>query len=125
LANADWMRNNLESLTVKNKIFSHELEELHKLPEPIALEARSLGYIANNEIVVRIASAQPVPVFTADPGTMVVYQKDSSLNDVEIKGIAMVMTCITGLAMLVLYIFTSGKRQPLQRATLAHDESRV
>lgn len=125
LASADWMRDNLENLSDKNSIFNHELDDLHTLPEPIALEARSLGYVAHNEIVVRMSSAQPIQVFSANPGQLVIYKKDPSLQDVEIKGIAIAMTIITGLTILVLKLFASRKWRPDHRASLAHDASRA
>jgi len=125
LASSDFMWENLGNLSSKNKAYARELDNLHRLSDPIALEARSLGYVASDEVVVRMPVAQLGSVATANPGGLVVYKKNPVLKDADIKYIAIATTIIISLTALGLNFYRSWKLRSVHRASLAQDASRT
>lgn len=124
-SSADAMRVNLGALTETNAKYARELERLHTLPETTALEARSLGYIADDEKVVRLPAAVTALVPAPNPGNLVIYIKDPLLQDAGIKHFSAFITVMATLAALVLKFLVADKWRPDHRASLAHDASRT
>jgi hypothetical protein len=119
------MRENLGALIETNAMYARELEQLHNLPESTALEARSLGYIAEDEKVVRLPAASSALVPAPIPGTLVIYIKDPLLLDADIKRFSAFITVMAALSALVLKYLLADRWRPGHRASLAHDASRT
>ena len=124
-SSADAMRENLGQLTEKNSKYAQELEHLHSLPESAALEARSLGYIADNEMVVRMPSATHALVPSPNPGRLVIYLKNPTLRDDSIKQLSIFITIMATVTALLLKFLLADKWRLDQRASLTHEASRT
>jgi hypothetical protein len=117
------MRQNLEVLSSMNAAYTDELSGLQSRPEATALEARSLGYLSDDETAVRL-SVIPEREAPPSPGTRLSYQSTSIMSDARIKevaGLAMLVAMIAGL--LIKY---AAPRSPKyrQRDILVQDASR-
>jgi len=92
---------NLEKLTSLNLIYQEQLAYVYNNPEALALQARSLGYLAPTEVVLRleknlVSNASKVP----DTGRSLVYVPEPSLTNAQAAEIALV----AGLGFLVLLL---------------------
>lgn len=116
------MRLNIESLSAVNAKLADELEGLQRHPEKIALEARSLGYLADNETAVRLpVQAQ---IVMQSPGKRLYYQASPVLSDSAIKklaGYAMLAVLVAGCCVRLGVRRGSGRSQ---RDILDHRASR-
>jgi hypothetical protein len=121
----DLMRGNLGILAEKNANFTRELDALHTLPESISLEARSLGFIANDETVIRIPSNPESPPESPAAGEMVVYRRQPSMMDADVKKVSIFVTMVATLAAFALRLLVSNKLPPDHRASLVHEASRT
>jgi hypothetical protein len=124
-SSADAMRVNLDQLTGMNTMYALELDQLHSLPESTALEARSLGYIADNEMVVRMTAASPESVPSPNPGRLVIYSKDPALRDISIKRLSILMTVLASVAVLGMKFLLADKWRTGHRASLTQEASRT
>lgn len=94
-ASAGRMGRNIAELQSINTAYTLEWEAMSALPESSALEARSLGYLAVDEVAIRLSvpSSEPSP---ASPGDRLVHEPVTVLDEASIRKIA------AGLALLVL-----------------------
>ncbi len=88
-ARAGYMRENLSSLESTNNSARARMESMQSDPEVLTLEARSLGYVREGEVVVRLGFPEG-PVFTRDPGTLIPFLVPQGIPDSKLKTIAIV-----------------------------------
>lgn len=78
------MRENLETLESLNAEAAARRDAALSDPEALALEARSLGYVEPDKVVVRLGF--PAPSRPArDPGTLVPYTRPRGMADTQMK----------------------------------------
>jgi cell division protein FtsB len=124
-SSADAMRENLDRLTDMNTMYALELDQLHSLHESTALEARSLGYIADNEIVVRMPTSSLESLPSPNPGHLVIYLKEPALRDIGIKRLSILLTAFASVAILVMKLLLADKWRTDHRASLTQEASRT
>jgi len=123
-AAAERMQRNLTVLSSLNADYSAEWEGLRTRPEATVLEARSLGYLADNEVAVRLAVTQD-RAEPPSPGSRLSYEPDIIVSEPRIKqlaGIAALVAAIVGLT-IRLKPWNGQKRR--QREILAHVAART
>jgi hypothetical protein len=79
---------NLASLEELNAAYSQLWQALRADPDSIALEGRSLGYLAQNEVALRL-SIKPSPAAPSGPGERIVYLPRQSMSDLDAKILAL------------------------------------
>ena len=117
------MQNNLDSLAMVHAGLAVQLESLQNQPEATAMEARSLGYLADDETAIRLPAA-PDDSVPPSPGMRLSYQADTIMTDASIKevsSLAMLATVILGMVLKTTSLRGSGGRQ---RDILSHEASR-
>lgn len=117
------MRNNLETLVALHDSFATEWEALQTVPEMTALEARSLGYIAADETVVRtsLPAAAPTP---PSPGKRIAFEPGAGVAVSRIQELSAIAALATMVAALGARLLKArGSRN--QREILLHDASRT
>jgi len=123
-AAAERMQRNLTVLSSLNAGYAAEWEGLRTRPEATVLEARSLGYLADDEVAVRLALTQERSD-PPSPGTRLSYEPAIMISEPRIKqlaGIAALVAVIVGLA-LRLKPWHGLKHR--QREILAHAAART
>jgi len=95
------MKDNLASLETLHGEALANLESARSDPETLALQARSLGYVTEGEVVVRVgfpeSGSQP-----RDLGALVPYVAPKGRDDTELKTISMVAAlCAFFISLLV------------------------
>lgn len=118
------MQENLSALSSLNSSYMSVWEALNGSPEAIALEARSLGYIAHNETVVRLPDAAG-PVVPPSAGKRLEYEPHAMLSEAGAKAIALIAAFVT--AVLCLGVRLVRRRGPSmrQRDILSHEALRT
>jgi hypothetical protein len=94
------MRKNLTDLESLNSMYSREWDVLRTSAETTALESRSLGYLAENEVVIRLSIADE-PVVPPTAGSRISFEPESLMIEKTIKHSALFITLfsiITGIA---------------------------
>ncbi len=102
------MRRNIDDLARRNERYAAELEGLRNASEPTALEARSIGYLAADEVAVRL-SLEPEPAVPAEAGRLLEYTGASALAEARIKDIAAMAGMVVLLAGLALRAARSAR----------------
>jgi hypothetical protein len=82
------MAENLASLEELNAAYSQRWQALRADPDSIALEGRSLGYLAQDEVALRL-SLKPSPAVPSGPGERIVYLPRASMSDLDAKILAL------------------------------------
>lgn len=85
------MRKNLVNLVSLNSMYAKEWEVLRTNPDSTALEARSLGYLAGNEIAIRL-SVDTTTVAPPTAGFRISFEPDSILAEKNIKNYALLVS---------------------------------
>lgn len=118
------MRTNLEQLASMNKSFADEWETLSTDYEATILEARSMGFIADDETVVRLAGASRKPN-PASPGERLSYEPEPLCTEAFIKELSAVAALVA--AVLGLFLRLGEGKRPLkrQREILTQEASRT
>lgn len=117
------MRDNLRSLEALHESFATEWAALESVPEMTALEARSLGYIAGDEVVVRMPFAA-TPPSPPSPGNRISFEPHvpvSVSRIQELSAMAAMATMVVSLGVKLL----SGRGARHQREILVHEASRT
>jgi len=87
------MQSNLVNLEYLNSTFSKEWDILQKSSEITALEARSLGYLAENEVAIRLSIGDG-PDSPSSAGFRISFEPDSLMTENSIKNIALFLTAL-------------------------------
>jgi len=113
------MRRNASELSSLNARYSAEWESLRTESEAAVLEARSLGYLADDEVAVRLSVGTPdfVP---PTAGERLSYQPQSVLSERRIKEIAALAGLLTVVAGMAIRL-----AKPRQREILTQEASRT
>lgn len=103
------MRENLNNLENLNATYANDWEILRTNPDAIVLEARSLGYIAGNEIAIRL-SVSDEPAVPDSAGTRISFNSESLLAEKKIKDIALLVGLFSAIVVFALRL----KKLPLK-----------
>ena len=116
------MRRNVSVLQSINTAYTVEWEAMSDLPESSALEARSLGYLAIDEVAIRLSvpNAEPRP---ASPGERLVYEPVALIDEGSIKEIAAGVALLALVAGMALRLRKPAERH--QREILVQEASRT
>ena len=99
--NVGRMRENLASLEALHEEARARLESVQSDPDTLALEARSLGYVKEGEVVVRVGFPEGEPSHE-NLGTLIPCVAPSGKKDAEIKSISIVAAlCAFFLSLMV------------------------
>lgn len=117
------MQSNLRSLEALHESYATEWAGLESVPEMTALEARSLGYIAGDEVVVRMpfAAAPHVP---PSPGERVSFEPHAPVSMSRIQELSAMAALVTMIMALGARL-VAGRGVRNQREILLHDASRT
>ncbi|MDX9897603.1 MAG: hypothetical protein RBT62_01670 [Spirochaetia bacterium] len=118
------MRENLSHLAAMNSSFSAEWEALKTSPEAIALEARSLGYLADDEIAVRLPDAA-LTIVPPNAGKRIEYEPQSILSEADAKGMALIIALMTAIAGLGMRLLRRASPAIVQRDIRTHEALRT
>jgi len=113
------MRRNASELSSLNARYSAEWESLRTESEATVLEARSLGYLADNEVAVRLSVSAPESV-PPSAGKRLSYEPVTALPEGRIKGLAALAGLLTAVAGMAL-----RSARPRQREILTQEASRT
>lgn len=117
------MRNNLVNLVALNSAYSKEWEILRTNPDSTALEARSLGYLAENEIAIRLF----VVDVTAEPpsaGFRISFEPESLLAENSIKNITLLFSLFSAVLGFALHLNVHSIKKYGHREIRTHVASR-
>lgn len=78
------MHENLLNLASLNSTYTKEWEILRTNKESTALEARSLGYLAENEVVIRLSIGDE-PSLPPSAGSRLTFESESLMGEKNIK----------------------------------------
>jgi hypothetical protein len=114
---------NIVALQSLNTAFTVEWKAMADLPESTALEARSLGYLAVDEVAIRLSvpEAEPKP---ASPGDRLVYEPVAVIGEAAIKemaGLAIMLSLAVGMVLRQWKPAVTGH----QREILVQEASRT
>jgi hypothetical protein len=115
----EYMKQNAAELSSLNARYSSEWESLRTEAEATVLEARSLGYLADDEVVVRLSVAAPEFV-PPSAGKRLSYEPVSVLSEGRVKELAAVAALLTVIAGMALRL-----AKPRQREILTQEASRT
>ncbi|HPE89831.1 MAG TPA: septum formation initiator family protein [Spirochaetia bacterium] len=121
------MRGNIDELARRNERYAAELESLRVAPEATALEARSLGYLASDEVAVRL-DLETEPTAPAEAGRLLEYEGASAIAEARIKDIAAaagMAVLLAGLALKAAGSARTGRKRGGQRDILVQEASRT
>ena len=93
---------NLASLEALHERAQSRLESAQSDPETLAMEALSLGYVAEGEVVVRIGFPESAPSLQ-ELGNLVAYEAPKGVDDMTLKTIALVAALWTFCISLALH----------------------
>lgn len=121
---ADEMRQNLLNLETLNSAYAKEWEVLRNIPETTALEARSLGYLAENEVVIRlsIGAGSTVP---PSPGSRISFEPQSIISEQSVKYLSCLFALISVILDVAYRLYSSPANKYRQREIRAHAASRL
>lgn len=95
------MQAHLEELKERNAAYSAEWAALNAYPESMALEARALGYLGDDEVAVRLASGTRYAA-PRDAGARLLYEPEKTASDGQLKLAALALALAYAVAALVL-----------------------
>ncbi|MBU0955593.1 MAG: septum formation initiator family protein [Spirochaetes bacterium] len=109
------MNSNLVNLQTMHDLYTQELAAYHSGTEVIGAEARRLGYLTPNEVVLRLDQpGQEASAGPRIPGTSVDYKSTVVISDLNAKKIALAGGGIALLLLLVLeLLFGRRKGKPV------------
>ena len=118
------MERNLAVLSSLNETYTREWNALKTIPESTALEARSLGYVAEDEVVVRLSvtTVEPTP---PSPGERLTYEREVVIPEARIKKISLIIALATAALGLLLRFFPPNGITKRQRDILVQIASRT
>lgn len=97
------MRENLNELENLHGSAQARLDSARSDSETLALEARSLGYIEEGQVVVRMGFPESDPL-PHSLGTLVPYEAPTAVQDASLKAIALVSAlCVFFLSLLIRF----------------------
>lgn len=114
------MAENLASLEELNASYSLRWQALRADPDSIAVEGRSLGYIAQDEVALRLSikAALSAP---SGPGERIVYLPRDAMSDLDAKILALSLGFIACAAHGIASLLRREKREPLAKARLGKE----
>lgn len=121
------MRANIDELSERNERYAAELESLRAAPESTALEGRSLGYLAADEVAIRLDLVSE-PAAPAEAGRMLEYAPAPTLEEPRIKDIAAlagVAALLAGLTLRAARSARPARKGVGQREILVQEASRT
>lgn len=83
------MRANVDELRSRYERFEAEWRSLREDPERIAVEGRTLGYLAGDEVALRVRPRRSAAAEPSGPGRMVSFEAPKALGDGESKAYAL------------------------------------
>ncbi|OHD34609.1 MAG: hypothetical protein A2087_10310 [Spirochaetes bacterium GWD1_61_31] len=112
------MLDNQEILSQLQAVYLHRLQALRDRPDELAAEARGLGYVIDNEVVLRLETATGQPSKPLLAGSCLVYQPGETVSDKRAKrlGFLVGLGCFlaTGILWLASSFMASRFREPKQ-----------
>lgn len=118
---ASLMRDNIDSLARRNAELSEEWKAFTEGWEEAALEARSLGYLGEDEVAIRLSVGRQERA-PERPGEILFYERAVVLEDIRCKELA---TAVAALWFLGGLASKALRRKDPHRAILAQDASRT
>jgi len=119
------MEKNIQALAGIHTGLSEDFTALNEHWSAAALEARSLGFLAEGETAVRLSMGSSTVEARAkptSPGSIVYYEAPAAMSDAAVKE-------LSGLAalawMLACLAYKAFRRKGSQRAILVQDASRT
>ncbi len=116
------MKENISALSSLNAGYGAEWQSISMLAESRALEARSLGYIAEGETIIRLLTSEKDPE-PPKAGDRLSYEPSFKLSEIKIKQIALISSLAISILGMLFHILESRERR--QRDTLVQDASRT
>jgi len=116
------MKENLMVLSSMHSDYLMEKESLYGLPEAIAIEARTLGYIADSETVIRLPTIDREPE-PPSAGERISYEPEIRLPEMKIKQLALISTLVSALIGMIYHVLVS--REHRHRDILVQEDSRT
>lgn len=107
LRQAEAMRIRVGELRTRYEQLEAEWRSLREDPERIAVEGRSLGYLAGDEVALRVRPGRPASAEPRGPGQMIAFEAPEALGDREAKGYAL----SGGLIAAAAYAFVAALRR--------------
>lgn len=101
------MNENLRALEGMNRSFSAEWAALDDDPEAIALEARAIGYVAPDEVVVRLSLKPESP--RPSCGEIVRLAENPGMPDAGVKRLALILGCCAFAGGIALRALSRGR----------------
>ncbi|GAB1433498.1 hypothetical protein MASR2M29_21240 [Spirochaetota bacterium] len=101
------MIGNIQSLSELNEKYYQEYLAINNNPAAQALEARSLGYLADGEVALRINIKTPL-ISPEEPGSIIYYEAFSILTEKKIK----ILSALSAIPLFILGIFLRNHRKP-------------
>lgn len=89
LRQAEAMRSRVGELRTRYELLDAEWRSLRQDPERIAVEGRALGYLAGDEVALRVRPGRPAAAEPRGPGEMVAFEAPEALGDGEAKAYAL------------------------------------
>lgn len=83
------MRANVDELRSRYERFEAEWRSLREDPARIAIEGRSLGYLAEDEVALRLRPRRSAAADPSGPGEAVSFEQPNALGDGEAKAYAL------------------------------------
>lgn len=115
-ASAAGMERNLRYLESKHADLALELEALRTSRQAVALESRSLGYVADGETMVVLQSVPAAPAEAPDPGSVLAPRVRAPLSDATIKMISACLALALGSALYLSRLSSrASARDPAPR----------
>lgn len=124
MESAGLMNSNIAILRTLNETYAGEWEALSSVAETTALEARSLGYLADDEVAIRLSVPRNPPV-PASPGERIVYEARSVIDEAAVKEISAIVAFIALAAGMVLRVLRHEPSSRRQREILVQEASRT
>lgn len=113
------MYQNLNSLALLNEKYSKDYQAVLENNNTQALEARSLGYIAEGEVALRINIKTPL-IEPEEPGSIIYYQASSVMTDIQIK----ILTLLIALLVFAFCLFLKAVKYSHKRSSKSYSFSK-
>lgn len=114
------MAENLVYLEELNADYSLRWQALRADPDSIAIEGRSLGYIAQDEVALRL-SIKPALSAPSGPGERIVYLPRDAMSDLDAKILALSLGFIACAAHGIASLLRRDKRGTVAKARLGRE----
>lgn len=89
LRQAEAMRSRVVELRTRYELLDAEWRSLREDPERIAVEGRDLGYLAGDEVALRVRPRRSASAEPRGPGELVAFEAPEALGDGEAKTYAL------------------------------------